>query len=475
MTTRKLFLFMTTVAAVALLPLLAQAEDALPIEPKPEIGDPAPQSRFGMPFAKPAQAAQPAAQEYAPAAPQQQPYVSAQPVQPVQAAPTVPQTAAPLLAPPAAANLAPVAVTPPPAKMRLPLPAMSGPLGLNTSPKYLEAKYIGKVYVGGVLSGAGLAQTHATGSNKSGTGDLTNAQVYIENTDSPVQFYVQAGAYAIPALGRPYVKFDKTTRHTYGYVPEAFVRTGPFFGLALSAGKMESLLSTERPFSFQNMNVSRGLLAQQQSSISRGVQADYAAGPWAASVSFSDGFYSDHYNWVSGKVSYALDDVSSVSVAAGGNIDQESRTGLATPLAQNNSNIYNISYVTKSGPWTINPVLQYTRVGRDTGLGLPNTASSYGAALNASYALDEHLSLAGRAEYMRTKGSSAPGATDLLYGGGSRAWSVSLTPTYQYDILFARLEGSYIRTARITPGLGFGPGGLDKDQARLLLEAGILF
>ena len=45
---------------------------------------------------------------------------------------------------------------------------------------------------------------------------LSNGQVFIQKTDGWWQFYVQAGAYNIPALGLPFLATDKTISNLYG-------------------------------------------------------------------------------------------------------------------------------------------------------------------------------------------------------------------------------------------------------------------
>ncbi len=79
-----------------------------------------------------------------------------------------------------------------------------------------------------------------------------------------------------------------------------------------------------------------------------------------------------------------------------------------------------------------------------------------------------------RLEYIKSDGS-INGAPNLLYGQGSKAWSFTLTPTYQYKRLFARTEFSFTKANNIVNGLGFGPNGTKTSQARGLLEVGILF
>jgi hypothetical protein len=98
----------------------------------------------------------------------------------------------------------------------------------------------------------------------------------------------------------------------------------------------------------------------------------------------------------------------------------------------------------------------------------------------ANYSFGEDTFLSGfslpiRFEYISSTGSLANGAPNLLYGPGSNAWSITLTPTYQYKIFFARAEISHVGSNSTTPGLAFGPGGTNTTQTRFLFETGILF
>ena len=180
------------------------------------------------------------------------------------------------------------------------------------------------------------------------------------------------------------------------------------------------------------MNIERGLLWNQENAVNRGVQANYTAGPLALSASWNDGFYSDRYNWLTGLATYTVDSNNTIAVDAGANLGRTAYTsGARQPLAQNNSEIYNLMYTHTSGPWTFNPYLQYTYVPEDATLGFGHSASTYGGALLAKYAFDPSLSLSGRAEYTGSTGTAADGAPNLLYGQGSKAWSLTLTPTYQ--------------------------------------------
>ena len=84
-------------------------------------------------------------------------------------------------------------------------------------------------------------------------------------------------------------------------------------------------------------------------------------------------------------------------------------------------------------------------------------------------------SMGARAEVIKSTGSVANGARSLLYGQGSGAWSLTLTPTWQKGIFFARPEASYVRAWQVVPGAGLGPDFNNKSQVRGLIEAGIIF
>jgi hypothetical protein len=66
-------------------------------------------------------------------------------------------------------------------------------------------------------------------------------------------------------------------------------------------------------------------------------------------------------------------------------------------------------------------------------------------------------------------------SVNLLYGPGSGGWSITLTPTYQYQRFFTRVDLSLVRATSYTPGDAFGPTGTNGDQPRGVIEVGFLF
>jgi hypothetical protein len=188
------------------------------------------------------------------------------------------------------------------------------------------------------------------------------------------------------------------------------------------------------------------------------------------SLSLNDGFYSDKYNWLSGSVAYTFSPKDSLTFVGAGNFASTAKSTAATPYLQNNGSIYNLIWTHTQGPWTVTPYLQYSDVPKNTGLGLFADTSSFGGAVIAKYSFPKGFSLAGRGEYI-----SSTGAYPLLYGPRSKAWSLTLTPTWQVKQFFVRGEVSYTKTEDAPPGWSFGKYGADASQTRGMIETGVLF
>ena len=350
-------------------------------------------------------------------------------------------------------------------------PAMSAPLAANPEPSVVDAGPLGDIYVTGAVTGLGYIQNNRLGGDKKARADVANAQVFIQKTEGLVQFFIQAGGYSIPTIGVPYAEANDTTKSTFGVVPQAFIKIVPNENFSIMAGKLPTLIGAEYTFTFQNTNITRGVVWNQENAVNRGVQLNYAAGPISASVSVNDGFYSEKYSWVSGLVAFTVDDSNVIAVAAGGNTSESGKTSSATPLLANNSQIYNLIWTHTSGPLTLTPYYQYTKVDAMPSKGVPDKGSTSGFALLGKYSFSDSFSLGGRAEYITTKN----GTTNLLYGAGSKAMTLTLTPTYQAKTFFVRGELAYIKASDITPGAAFGPTGDKRSQTRAMIETGFLF
>lgn len=347
-------------------------------------------------------------------------------------------------------------------------PSLAGPLTANAKPFSFDAGPVGNVFVTGVVSGVVQAQSNPVPGIASSQTDISNAQVFINKTDGLIQFSGQFGSYSLPALGVPYLKAEKMTQATYGVFSQGYMKIVPSANFNVMVGKLPTLMGAEYTFSFENMNIQRGLLWNQEQAVSRGIQANYTSGPIAVSASFNDGYYSNKYDTLSLAAIYTLDSSNIFAFSGSGHIGSESdEASFATSPYLNNGQIYNLIYTHTNGPWTIQPYLQYTHVPALPSLGLSTTSSSTaGAALLASYKFNDNVSLPVRAEYIRESGS-AP----ILYGTDSKAWSLTVTPTYKNNLFFARAELSYVGVD--TPV--FGKSGTEKNQVTGLLETGFMF
>jgi len=361
---------------------------------------------------------------------------------------------------------------PTPPATPLATPAIIGPLQA-APPIMIDAGPLGKLDLDGVVSGLGLWQgNHVAGDNATQAA-LSNAQVFIQKTNGWWQFYVQAGAYDIPALGTAFLSTDKTITDLWGPVPAAYLKLLPGKNTSILVGALPTLMGAESTFDFQNMNIERGLLWNQENSVNRGIQVNQTMGKFSASISWNDGYYSNRYSWLSGSLTYAKGP-HSVEFTAMGNLGQTVRQTLATPV-QNNGSMYALIYTYTKGNWIVQPYYQYGSVPTNARVGVVRGASTNGGAILVSRSFKHGFSLAGRGEYIGSSGNAAEQDVNLLYGPGSAAWSATLTPTFQYQRFFVRGDFSFVRAADITRGDAFGSDGGNQDQPRGIGEVGLLF
>lgn len=383
-------------------------------------------------------------------------------------------------------------------KVAISTPAFGGIIKQNPDPACMMIDGFGEVYFGGALSGYGFTQTNQfprpteisrLPSDEKSRIDLSNAMIWIQKADGPVQFFVQGGAYSIPTLGLPIFGTADQTKLLFGVLPVAYGKVVFNDAWSIQAGRMPTLIGSEAPFTFQNINIQRGLLFNQENIINHGVQLNYSEGPVSVSVAGTDGFFSGTISWLTGAATYKLDDNNTIGVNGGYNagrtnvLNQSPRFQYTTPQLTQNSSIVSVNYTYTNGPLTITPYIQYTSVERDLKLNITRGTNTYGAAVLASYAFTDNFALAGRVEYIEQSGKPRSGTTSLLYGPGSAAWSFTITPTYTVDRFFLRGEYSRVELANITRGdittgglgTGFGRSGNKSEQDRYMLETGFTF
>lgn len=351
-------------------------------------------------------------------------------------------------------------------------PSITGPLQA-APPIPFEAGPLGKLDLDGVVSGFGLMQTDSLSGDSTDQAALSNGQVFVQKPDGSWQFYVQAGAYNILSLGGPFVTTGKQVDALFGPVPVAYAKFVPGKNTSIQIGALPTLMGAESTFDFQNMNIERGLLWNQENAVNRGIQLNQTMAKFTASFSWNDGYFSNRYSWLSGALTYTQGP-HSLEFVGMGNLGHTRFQTAATPV-QNNSRMYALEYTYTKGRWIVQPYYQYSDLPGDLSIGIVKSTSTQGGALLVTRTLARGFSLAGRGEYIASSGSAADGSLNLLYGPGSAAWSLTATPTWQKQRFFTRVDASVVQALSATAGDSFGKTGADATQARGVLEVGLIF
>jgi hypothetical protein len=388
---------------------------------------------------------------------------------------------------PAPAAQAPAAAPAAAAPMPLPTPSMAGPLATGI-PHELPAGPFGKIEITGILSGIGLFNNNPVVHGDEGHVDISNAQIFIQKTTGWFQFYLQGGAYNVPILGVQFAKTGPTTTGLFGPFPVGYAKLvkGNF---NIEIGALPTLVGDEYTFTFENMNIERGLLWNQEQAVSRGIQLNETYKKLTLAFSWNDNFYSDRYTTLSGSLAYAINAANTVTFVGAGNAGNTYvRIGPAnsfgvTPAYQNNEQVYNLIYTYTKGSLIISPYYQYTVVKSDSvysSFGLsPTGAHTNGGAVLVNYAFKHGFSLAARPEYIKSSGSLATNEANLLtYGPGTGAFAFTVTPTWVKDAFFLRGDLAVVHLTNFVTGdtgFGFGIGRSNTNQFRGAIEAGFMF
>jgi hypothetical protein len=354
---------------------------------------------------------------------------------------------------------------------------MEGPLTVNVKPESFAIPDFGTIYVTGAVTAIALSDTPKFAGEKDAISDISNAQVFIQKVDGEFQFFLDVGAYSFPTVGVPYTTAGNTNSYTFGALPIGFVKWAPTAAFSIIAGKLPTLIGAEYAYTFENMNISRGLLWNQEPLISRGVQANYTAGPVAFAASWNDGFYSDRFNWGSASAAWTINSSNTLAFVAGANFGTTDYGTSATPeVVNNDKGIYNVIYSYTSGQWLAQAYFQYADSGNSNEIGIGKDTSTTGGGLLVNYAVpNTSWNISGRIEDISSSGSPTDGSANLLYGPGSKAWSLTITPSYQSGPLFIRGEVSWVGASDTVRGSAFGTNGASTSQTRFAIETGILF
>jgi hypothetical protein len=367
---------------------------------------------------------------------------------------------------------------PAPAPAAAPAPlstfVLTGPLQW-LPPATFDAGPLGKLSVNGIVTGFSVFQNNSVPGDDNAQATLSNGQIFIQKADGKYQYFIQAGVYTMPTLSVPFVNAQNTVNSFYGPLPVAFLKLPVGKTTQFLIGSLPTLMGAESTFTYQNFNIERGIVWNQENAINRGIQVNQTLGKYlAASVSWNDGYYSNRYSWLSGSVT--LTKGPHVLVYDGmGNLGQTAYQTAATPIA-NNSYMHAVIYTYTKGPWIISPYFQYSKLPTNAKVGVPKGTSATGGAINASYTFKSGFSLPARVEYLTSSGSAADGSVNLLgFGAGSAGTTFTATPTYQKGGMYVRSDLAWVHATNYTPGDTFGKTGTDANQFRAVLEFGFIF
>ncbi len=355
---------------------------------------------------------------------------------------------------------APAPETPPAAAPAAAAPAAPAPLSTFVltgpltwlPPAIFDAGPFGKLSVNGIITGYALGQNNAVTGDDSKQATLSNGEIFIQKADGKVQYYIQAGAYTMPTLSVPFMNAENTMNNFYGPVPVAYLKLQAGKNTQFMIGSLPTLMGAESTFTYQNFNIERGIVWNQENAINHGIQINQTMGKYlAGSISWNDGYYSNRYSWLSG--SLTLTKGPHILVYDGmGNLGQTVYQTTATPV-QNNGYMHAVIYTYTKGPWIISPYFQYGKLPTNAKVGVPKGTSATGGAINASYAFKSGFSLPVRVEYLTSSGNATDGSVNLLgFGAGSAGTTFTATPTYQKGGFFVRADLAYVHAIQLHDG-----------------------
>jgi hypothetical protein len=385
-----------------------------------------------------------------------------------------PATPAPAAAPASAPAAADPAAAPAAAPAPLSTFVLTGPLQW-LPPATLDAGPLGKLYVNGIVTGFSQFQNNHVPGDDSAQATLSNGQIFIQRADGKVQYFIQAGVYTMQALSVPFADAQTTIKNFYGPVPVAYLKLQAAKNTQFLIGSLPTLMGAESTFTYQNFNIERGIVWNQENAINRGIQVNQTLGKYlSAAISWNDGYYSNRYSWLSGSVTLTKGPHSLVYDGMG-NLGQTAYQTAATPV-QNNGYMHAVIYTYTKGRWIVSPYFQYGNLPTNPKVGVTKGTSATGGALNVSYAFKSGFSLPARVEYLTSSGNATDGSVNMLgFGAGSSGTTFTATPTYQKGGVYVRGDLAWVHATDYTPGSVFGTTGTDADQFRGVLEFGFIF
>lgn len=385
--------------------------------------------------------------------------------------------AAPVLADTSAASppAATASATPVPASSASPSPAPSS-TSLTLGPLTIDGVFSAfSLFTSGV-NATGALDT-STGVDLSNRTDISNAFLIVSKQSGTFRYGFAAGAYNIPVVGFALNKTIQNGANTslYGALPSVYVEYAPTGFFNVQAGKLATMTGQESTYTYENINIQRGIIWNMEPAVSRGVRGTFTGAKFNGALEVNDGYYSGNRIGFEGQVTNtpsASTTLELVFMLPNASAPPNTTASIA------NKQLLNPLLTYTTGKWQFLPYLLWVDSPKSAALGYTNDEHAFGAAFMTTYSLSATWSLPLRVEYGKngsTASDTSANANLLGYGPGSGAWTYTLTPTYRRGVFFARAEASDVNVQGFTPGIAFGTSGTQSNQFRSGLEAGLQF
>ncbi len=278
--------------------------------------------------------------------------------------------------------------------------------------------------------------------------DVSNLLFQAARNTGTFRYSLTAGAYAFPVVGLPLLSTFASGANTslFGLLPAAYAQYAPSATFTLSAGKLPTLLGQESGFTFQNVNIERGLAWNAEPVISRGIRAAYAKGALTIELEYNDGYYSGSRRALEGLAGYAPSGSTNLQFAFV--LPDPNTPGNLTSAIANKTE-YNLMLTQNMGKLQLTPYVLLIDSPASTIAGFRSAERASAQVMIADYDFNTALSLAARFEHMANaslRGDASANADLVGYGSGSAAQTWTFTPAYRAKQFTFRTEYSKVRT-----------------------------
>jgi hypothetical protein len=308
--------------------------------------------------------------------------------------------------------------------------------------------------------------------------ELSNLLLNVSAVSNKWRANATIGEYGFPTLGAALNPDAQSGANVslYSALPVAAITYSFDSHLSLAAGKFAALLGQESPFTFQNVNIQRGLGWAMEPTISRGIQASYASGPWTLTLQENDAYYSGRNRAFEGLIGYAPSARTTLQFAA---IAPGASTPPNATVAVGNKAEYDLMLTQQIGKLQLSPYFLWVNSPASATLGYLQSERATAGVVIATWTFSAPWSIALRYESVRN--NSSTGDTNLNadligYGPGSAARTLTVTPAIHFPGSNAvlRLEYSNVLLSPFSAGAGFGTNGLGASQSRAGFEFGVM-